>query len=405
MACNPFRLSTLSLLPAVMLAMAPVVAQAESPGWWKKLFTKSTKVSEKDAVLTIAVSELEGSTGGTVAKALRGQLDQVEEVKHVENVDAARFVLSGKSVGGRISAVLKEREQGVLFERSYSAPGILENVRMLADDVVFVMTGRLGLTTSQLVFVSETGGKKQVYMVDADGKNLEQLTREPGGAVSPALAPDGSQLVFTSYAGGLPVLKLLDMAQGAERVAANAPGCTSGAAFSPDGGQLAVSMSFLGNPEIFVLELGTGHAICLTETTGVPCCPSWHPDGQRLIFAAQEGADPQLYIAEKQSAASARRWTTGLAFHADPEWSPEGTKVAFTTRSDGGLAVAVKGFAPETPVEIIRKGGAQHPTWSPDGMSLAYAQGGQLWVQDLKTGKRKSIVSGRGTISEPRWVR
>jgi TolB protein len=163
-------------------------------------------------------------------------------------------------------------------------------------------------------------------------------------------------------------------------------------------------MSFIGNPEIFVLDLPSSNAVCVTESVGTPCSPSWHPDGEKIVFSSNEGDGPQLFLVDIGSETSAQRWPCGHRFATDPEWSPDGKQIAMTTRSGADYAVAVKSY-PEGPSRIVQKGGAQHPSFSPDGRSLAYVQNGQLWVHDLTTDKRRSVVSGRGTISEPRWMR
>jgi len=142
----------------------------------------------------------------------------------------------------------------------------------------------------------------------------------------------------------------------------------------------------------------------VTESIGVPSSPCWHPDGKRLIFSANEGLGPQLYLVDSGSEQSAVRWPVGYSFATDPEFSPDGGKVAFTARNSDDWCVVVQPY-PSGSSRVIQRGGAQHPTWSPDGRSIAYTQHGQLWVQDLATGKRHSIVSGRGDISEPRWMR
>ena len=48
---------------------------------------------------------------------------------------AARYTLTGKSSGGRIDAKLDERNGKTIFERTYAAPGIDDNVKALIDDV------------------------------------------------------------------------------------------------------------------------------------------------------------------------------------------------------------------------------------------------------------------------------
>lgn len=389
---------------ALAFMLAGGTSHAE--GWWSRTFgpkpTGFRTAQELEKATTVAVGEFTGATGVTAAQAITDQLAASEGVQVLSK--GARFNLTGISVGGRITARLTERKGKMIFERTYAAPGLDDNVRAFADDIIFAITGHPGLATSRIAFVSDVSGTKQVYLCDAKGNGVEQVTHQPFGAVSPALAADGSMLAYTGYGTGFSNVIVVDMGAGQERQMASTPGMNSGPSFSPDGHKLALTMSFVGNPEIFILDLSNGHAICVTESIGVPSSPSWHPDGRRLVFSANEGLGPQLYFVDSATEQSAVRWPTGYSFATDPEWSPDGNQVAFTTRISDDWAVVVEGY-PSGKSRVIQRSGAQHPTWSPDGRSIAYAQHGQLWVHDLATGKRRSIVSGRGDISEPRWMR
>ena len=392
------------LLIAAALALTGGSAHAE--GWFHRLFDGRPggfrTAQELEKATTVAVGGFTGGTGETAEQALRSQLSINDSVQMIDK--GARFTITGASVGGRITSRLADHKGKVIFERTYAAPGLDDNVKALADDIIFAVTGHPGLNTSKIAFVSDVTGSKQIYICDTNGANVEQVTRQAYGAVSPAIASDGSMLAYTGYGSGFANVMLIDMGAGQERQMANTPGMNTSPSFSPDARKLALTMSFVGNPEIFILDLANGHAICVTESVGAPSSPTWHPDGRRLMYSANEGGGPQLFVVDTSTEQSSARWPTDYAFAADPEWSPNGSQVAFTTRIGNDWAVAVQAY-PSGSSKVIQRSGAQHPTWSPDGRSLAYTQHGQLWVHDLKNGRRHSIVSGRGDISEPRWMR
>jgi TolB protein len=364
---------------------------------------------EPPAVLPkLVVSPFEGSSGssardGLIRELKRSRAFTVLTVRG-EAAGEAVFEVGGESVGGRVNAVLTDGNSKRVFDRTYAAPGLDENLQALADDLIYSVTGKPGLATSRIVFVSDHSGAKQIYLCDAEGGNIQQVTRHRHGAVSPSLAPDASLLAFTSYRTGFPTVTLMDLGGGMERVVTDTPGSNFGAAFNPDGQHLAMVMSFLGNPEIFITDLSTNSAGCLTESIGVPCSPSWSPTGRHLIFSSNEGAGQQLYVTDlgsEKSAAMTEKWSVGFGFATDPSWSPDGESVAFTARVRSTWVVAVKGY-PDGPTKIIQRG-AKHPSWSPNGRYLIYVQNGDLYRHDVMSGGRRALITGFGDISEPRW--
>jgi TolB protein len=375
---------------------------------WIGLGEKAEVAEQKKAMPRIRIGPFTGGTGASAQDALRKELLDSREFFVAGAEEKADFTIEGSSIGGRVTGKLRDAKGKDLFQRSYAAPGLDENLKAFTDDVIYTVTGRPGLATSRIVFVSDRTGRRQIYVCDAEGGDVHQVTHDKHGAVSPSLAPDSSMVAFTSYRNGFPIIRLLDLNVGWERGVTDTPGSSFGSAFSPDGTHLAAMMSFIGNPEIFVSDLGSNTAACISDSVGAPASPSWHPDGKQIVFSDDDGGGPKLYIVEvpqKEGQASRLyRWRTGYHFCTDPEWSPDGRSIAFTTRKGGEWAVAIKPW-PNGGTRIIQAGGAQHPSWSPNGRLITYVQHGELYVHDLRSGNRRSLLRGFGRISEPRWMR
>ncbi len=387
-------------------ALVPCAQSVTLPAWLRLLKPMSRAGAPRAALKRVSVSDFTGGTGESALRGLVKELTQAREFTLTS--ESPDFTISGSSVGGRVTGRVVNREGEKLLDRTYAAPGLDENLKAFADDLIFAVTGKPGLATSRIAFVSDKSGTKQVYLCDPDGKDLQQVTHHTYGCVSPSLNADGSAVAYTSYKTGFPVVQVLDLGLGWERTVSDTPGSSFGSAFSPDGNRLAVVMSFLGNPEIFVIDLTTNSAACISDTTGVPGSPSWHPDGKQVIFSDDRGDGPRLYVTEvsetNEAEAKRIRWRTGYGFCADPEFSPEADSVAFTARIGSELAVVVKGW-PNGSSRVIQSGGAAHPSWSPNGRYLCYTQHGTLYVQNLYTGQKQAILNGHGQITEPRWMK
>jgi Tol biopolymer transport system component len=63
---------------------------------------------------------------------------------------------------------------------------------------------------SKLVFYSNRNGNYDIYTVNIDGTNLQQLTTDPGDDLEPLFSPDGSKIVWISESSGRKCIWLMN---------------------------------------------------------------------------------------------------------------------------------------------------------------------------------------------------
>ena len=51
---------------------------------------------------------------------------------------------------------------------------------------------------SKMAFVSERDGNQEIYVMNADGTGVRNVSNHPGRDETPNLSPDGSKVVFVS---------------------------------------------------------------------------------------------------------------------------------------------------------------------------------------------------------------
>ena len=72
--------------------------------------------------------------------------------------------------------------------------------------------------SGQIVFVSDRDGDKEIYLMDADGENLLQLTNnDASGDISPVWSPDGELIAFDSERDGDREIFVMDAEGGNQR--------------------------------------------------------------------------------------------------------------------------------------------------------------------------------------------
>lgn len=364
--------------------------------WMFAVFPLSA--AARDGTVPVNVEEFLGGTGATAAELLRADLEYQGMLSVTDQ--PAKWTIRGSSSAGRIDGALVNEKGEIVFNSHYDAPDLRDNAHAFADEIIESITGTPGIATTKIAYVSNRGGKKDIYLADSDGQRVQRITRDglPKGA--PSLGPGSLLMAWTSYASGYADIVLTDLRDGEKQVILGAPGTNSGAAISPDGTRLAATMSHEGNPEIYLATLAGGNPQRLTFSKSVEFSPAWSPDGKRLVFCSDATGSPQLYLSGLEGG-EAQRLDTGYKICTSPDWCPDGVRIAFTGRQGGGPSVVV--FDLNSGKSRVLVQGAEDPVWAPDGRHLACVRGGDLIVVDTIRDRRRVVVRDGGRVSEPSW--
>ena len=279
-----------------------------------------------------------------------------------------------------------------------------------ADTVYTRLTGEGPYFDSQVIYVSETGPKKnrtkRLAIMDQDGANHRFITNGQSLVLTPRFAPNRQTIVFMSFENDQPRVYVYDVGSGRKRLVVSQPYTTFAPRFSPDGRYVLFSMIVAGNCDIYRVPAGGGQATRLTTSPGIDVGGSYSPDGSRIVFESDRSGTQQVYVMNADGS-NQRRISFGGGRFATPVWSPRGDLIAFT-HLGGKFSVGVMGADGSNPRDLTNGWQDEGPTWAPNGRVLMFfrtAQGSgraDLWSVDL-TGRNERRVPTPLDGSDPAW--
>lgn len=287
------------------------------------------------------------------------------------------LALTGQAgAGGAQVIVFNRGTRQQVFGKRY--PVNPQEVRRLAhvvaDEITLAVTGRRGMAAGRIALVGSRTGRKELYLMDADGQGLQQLTRDNTINLEPKWGPGGRQIIYTSYLKGFPDIFLIELGTGNRRRLAHYIGLNTGGAISPNGREMAMILSRDGNPELYVRDLNGGQPVRLTNTPrAAEASPAWSPDGRQIVYVSDQAGSPQLYIISRDGG-SARRLTSRGSQNVAPDWGANNL-IAYASLFGGRWNVCV--IDPQGGEQRQITGGDadyEDPSWAPNQRHLAAAR-------------------------------
>ena len=254
-----------------------------------------------------------------------------------------------------------------------------------------------------------------ILVADADGADLRQLNDVDSWGDDPVWSPDGQSVAFVGQSGnrGLYIVGAdgKDLRQISDRDPNGAP------VWSPDGSHLAfaaqnirslssiVSASngaggaaglFAAPPiprAVYVVSVDGGDLRKLTEGSD----PSWSPDGDRLAFAD----DSRVFVIGADGTGR-----QDLASGYDPIWSADGSRIAFTKDGDRWFDSDLWLVDPtgSSLIQLTTGNRDEYPSWSPDGTHLVFTRTGKgLFTISVNTGNLEQVTVSDDQDDRPVW--
>lgn len=144
--------------------------------------------------------------------------------------------------------------------------------------------------------------------------------------------------------------------------------------------------------------------------------PAWSPDGTRLAFTSDRSGDPEIFVVGIDGT-GLRQLTTTPGRDAHPSWSPDGTRIAFQSpRNEGQTRLFLMDADGSGQQQITPNTGfCGVPVWSPDGTTLAFQCSDtttrlntpehpwRVYTMKLSEGRMTLRTHGPGHDQVPNW--
>jgi dipeptidyl aminopeptidase/acylaminoacyl peptidase len=177
--------------------------------------------------------------------------------------------------------------------------------------------------------------------------------------------------------------------------------------YSPDGTQIAFRGDLdlaepSGDEEIYVMDADGTNVRQLTSNADFDSAPSWSPDGKRILFErapagtftpGTEAQEKDVYVM-RADGTDVRRLTDSPGLDEGPEFSPDGTKIAFSSARDRQQEIYVMDADGSNPRRLTDNPARDE---SPDWQGLPFDGRGHRACGDdsLASGGASSVLAMR----------
>jgi Tol biopolymer transport system component len=271
--------------------------------------------------------------------------------------------------------------------------------------------------TGKLACQSDRTGNNEIFSFDPSGTEVNpvNLSNNPASDTRPRYSPDGRTIVFESNRTGASNLWLMNADGTNQRQLTFTTGNSSGN-FSPGGDQIVYQSTRDGNFEVYRIDIDGKNDTRLTNNPVEDSLPAWSPLGDKIAYSSR-AVDPaaDVHLMNPDGSGSVDL-TNSPGEDSWPAWSPDGSMIAFHSRRDDPLGEEIYRMNANgtNVVRLTNNLGATatlafdvFPAWSPDGTRITWTSGrapatnfGEVWVMNASDGGNIVRISALPSVEQ-----
>ncbi len=256
----------------------------------------------------------------------------------------------------------------------------------------------------KIVFSSMLDGDAEIFVMDSDGSNMRQITTNIFSDGTPIWTISGTGIIFSSDRGDRNQLYSMDYDGKNQINISNNAYSDSHPSLNSSGNSIAyLSWADSGLGNIYTCDIdGTGRTWISQSSDTLDIAPDWSPDGTKIAFSSIRAGTSSWAVFTMDLAGS--NVTLLADAGSDPAWSPDGTKIAYTTFDD----LYIMDADGSNKVKVTNHGGdVRAPDWSPDGTKLVFTSNidGDAEVYTINIDGTNELQLTHNSVSErePSW--
>jgi TolB protein len=409
-------------------------------------FTKNTGIKEKDLEALKSALEFDLSHSGYVQFFKHSkELDQVVDSEGFEVVSdpdvwrkkGIEVVLKARIIDKQLSIkafnVSKKRYKTIrkVF-LSGEASSDRRKIHQVSDALLNSLFGAEGIASGHILYTvskerATSPWSSEVWECDYDGYNAHQVTHEGNFCVTPTYLPpkpgyQTSGFFYVSYRQGQPKIYVASLQNGSGRRFSPLRGNQLMPCVSANRDKIAFIADSAGNPDVYLYQynpsigaIGKPKQV-FSSNRGAQGTPVFSPDAKKLAFVSNKDGSPRIYIidlleeesVEKQRSVQEILITKKNRENTSPSWSPDGRKLAYSTKVGSVRQIWYYDFDREEEVSLTDGSWSkENPSWAPDSLHLVFNSGdegsSELYLINLNQPRAIKITKGKGEKRFPNW--
>jgi TolB protein len=218
-------------------------------------------------------------------------------------------------------------------------------------------------------FESYRDGNWGLYAIHSDGTNEHSIGRRLGLSGGTAfLSPDGE---FIALDTGMSI-NLLNVAGTDLRWLVDVPYYLYDMTWLPDSKHIGFASSEKKGSDIYVLDIEARQVTLLTPNDGTyNTGPLWSPNSEKILFTSNRDGDSNLYVMDADGS-NVKQITDDTDSYMSYTWSPDSETIIFSSNRDGHVNLYRMNLKTEVVVQLTFEGANYDPVFSPDGTKMVF---------------------------------